>query len=115
MTKPRTPSVFQQAADRKRELQRIHPRWKDEWPPWITRLEKRCRQGHREYGDKSFERPLFSLLEEVEEELLDQAIWSFIGWTTLHRLRERVRLLEDKLDEVEMRELIKETGGEEDE
>ena len=110
MNKPRTPSVFQNAADRKRELQRIHPRWKDEWPVFITQLEKRLRQGHREYGDGSFARPAFALLAEVEEEILDQVNWAFITWTQLHGLRERVRLLEDKLDEVEMEELL--AGGE---
>lgn len=62
----------------------------------------------------SFARPLFSLLEEVEEEILDQANWSFIAWTRLHSLRERVRLLEDRLDEEEMKDLIEGIGEKDD-
>jgi len=95
--------------DKKRLAQRINPRWKTEFPKFIQRLEKRLRQGHREYGDKSYERPMFSLLAEIEEEILDQANWASIAWTRLHSLRERTRLLEDRLDEVEMAELIKKT------
>ena len=101
----RTPTAWDRAHnERRREegRQRIHPRWKDEWPVFVTRLEKRLRQGHREYGDDSFERPAFTLLSEVEEEILDVANWGFIAWTKLHGLRERMRLLEDKLDEKEM-------------
>ena len=48
--------------DRHREAQRIHPRWKDEWPKCRERLEKRMAEGHREYGDRSFDRPGFALL-----------------------------------------------------
>ena len=112
MTPPRIPTAADRAHnERRREQQRIDPQWKKDWPPFIQRAEKRLRQGHREYGDGSFERPLFSLLAEVEEEILDQVNWAFIAWTRIHGLRERVRLLEDKLDEVEMRELIEEVGG----
>ena len=92
--------------DEKREKQRIQPEWKNHFPRFIQRLEKRLRQGHREYGDRSFQRPTFSLIAEIEEEVLDQANWAFITWTRLHDLRERVRLLEDRLDEAEMQDLL---------
>jgi len=92
--------------DVRRDRQRIDPEWKKHWPKFVQRLEKRLRQGHRDYGDKSFARPTFGLLAEVEEELLDQVNWSFIAWTRIHSLRGRLQLLEDKLDEVEMDELL---------
>jgi len=104
--------------DRRRERQRIKPKWKEHWPKFMKRLEKRLRQGHREYGDRSFGRPLFLLLSEVEEELLDVSNWAFFGWTRIHELREKVRVLEDKLDEEEMERLLGEmaevVGGEDD-
>ena len=114
MTKQRTPTVWDRAYnERRREGRKNQPEWKKHWPPFIKTLEKRLKAGHREYGDGSFDRPLFTLLAEVEEEILDQVNWSFIAWTRLDSLRERVRLLEDKLDEVEMEELIeKVTKGE---
>lgn len=108
VTSPKPPQSWN---DRRREQRRIHPKYKDHWPLFVKKCEKRLRDGHREYGDGSFDRPLFSLLDEVEEEILDTADWSFIAWTRLDSLRERVRLLEDKLDEVEMKELIEKTVG----
>ena len=92
--------------DEKRVQQRLQPAWKTHFPRFTQRLEKRLRQGHREYGDRSFQRPTFALIAEIEEEVLDQANWAFITWTRLHSLRERVRLLEDRLDEAEMAQLL---------
>jgi len=45
------------------------------------------------YGDTSFERPPGQLLEEIEQELLDQAGWSFIMWCRLEEVRERLKQL----------------------
>ncbi len=113
MTPPCTPTPADRAHnERRRESQRINPRWKKDWAEFVQKCEKRCRQGHREYGDESFDRSAFSLLEEMEEEVLDTAVWGFITWTRLHSLRERMQILEDKMGEVEMRELIEEVGDE---
>ena len=94
-------------SDEKRENQRIDPLWKELWPPIRRKLEHRMAVGHREYGDRSFSRPVFALLNEVEEELMDQMVWSFIAITRLGRLRDQVRELEERLDEKEMDEWIR--------
>ncbi len=93
--------------DQRREAQRINPLWKELWPKVREQLERRMAVGHREYGDRSFDRPLFTLLNETEEELLDQMIWSFIAITRLGRLRDRIQKLEEKMDEKEMDEWIR--------
>lgn len=92
--------------DERRESQRIKPRWKEDWPKCKKKLEKRMRDGHRDYGDRSFERPLVALLDEVEEEILDQINWSFIAWTRNRELAAKVRVLEDRLDDEEIKKLV---------
>ena len=92
--------------DRRRAKQRIKPIWKDHFPKFIAALETRMKAGHRTYGDRSFNRPLFNLLTEIEEELLDQGNWAFIGWVQLHSLRERIQKLEHRLEEIEMEEIL---------
>ena len=69
-----------------------HPKWRDQWEPFIDLMEERLQQGHQEYGDYSFERPEGELLAELEEELLDVVGWGYVLWT-------RVRDLHDKLKE----------------
>lgn len=87
--------------DKRREGQRIHPRYKKEWPKIAIDLEKRLRQGHREYGDGSFERPLSSLLKETREELLDTMLWAFIGIVRLDEMIEKVKNFEGLVEEEE--------------
>jgi hypothetical protein len=72
-------------------------KWTTEWPKCFEKLEKRMDAGFIEYGDGSFERPLSELLDETEEEILDQIVWSFIGWTRIRHLREKVEVLEDRI------------------
>lgn len=95
--------------DRRRARQRIAPLWKKLWPKFEKKLKKRMEQGHREYGDRSFDRPLFSLLDEIEEELLDQPVWAFIAWTRIENLRDRLQILEGQMSIEEMKQLIKDT------
>ncbi len=75
--------------DEKRESQRIQPDWPEPFTRFYAEAEKRMRQGHRAYGDRSFDRPLFALLNEIEEELLDAPNWAAIAWNKLNRLRKR--------------------------
>ena len=95
--------------DKRRDGQRINPLWKELWPKVREQLERRMAQGHREYKDRSFDRPLFALLNETEEELLDQMIWSFIAITRLGRLRDQIQQLEARMDEKEMDEWLEDT------
>jgi len=72
------------------------PRYKLLWLDFLEKLENRLEKGHREYGDGSFDKPLLSLVDEVEEEIMDQILWSFIGWSRLESLRGRIKELERK-------------------
>jgi hypothetical protein len=92
--------------DEKRESQRINPSWPEPFARFYIEAEKRMRQGHRTYGDRSFDRPLFTLLNEIEEELLDAPNWAAIAWNKLNVLRSKIRLLEDRLDEESMDDLL---------
>ena len=92
--------------DSRREGQRIHPKWEEFWPEFERSMKQRLRVGHQEYGDRSFSRPLFSLLGEVEQEIYDIIGWSFIALTRFSSLRERVQLMEDRLGEEEMNQIL---------
>jgi hypothetical protein len=85
--------------DKRRPGQRIDPRYKKEWPAFEKRFLKRLRQGHREYGDQSFDRPLSSLLEEQEQELFDVVLWGFIGIVKMGEMIEKVKELEGLVGE----------------
>jgi len=53
-------------------------------------VEARLRQGEREYGDASFQRPPRELVGEVGEELLDVCAWSYILWCRVQALEARL-------------------------
>lgn len=59
---------------------------KSEWRRFFNRVEERLAEGAIEYGDKSIHRPSPELIEEVKQELLDQAAWSAIQCARLDRL-----------------------------
>jgi len=65
----------------------------NKWGPFIKNVFSRLEMGALTYGDTSFERPPGQLLEEIEQELLDQAGWSFIMWCRLEEVRERLKQL----------------------
>lgn len=60
------------------------------WPVFRRSVRRRLEAGKRDYGDGSFLRDLDSLAGEVEEELLDVCGWSFILWTRVRGLREKL-------------------------
>jgi hypothetical protein len=96
--------------DQKRVRQRIHPRWEKEWPKWEKDIKKRLREGHRQYSDKSFDRPLSSLLREAEEEIYDQILWSFIALTRISSLWGRIQRLENAIGLAEVENRLLEEG-----
>lgn len=49
-------------------------------------MEERLEQGFATYGDISFTRPAKDLVNEIEQEILDQVIWSYILYVRLRRL-----------------------------
>ena len=78
---------------------KLDPKWKKLWPSVRDKLEQRMVAGHQEYSDRSFSRPVFELLNETEEELMDQMVWSFIAITRLNTLRERIQTVEQSIDQ----------------
>jgi len=67
------------------------------WPEFSAHVSSRLEAGRGSYGDASFRKSLDALAGEVEEELLDVAGWSFILWTRVRGLRERLRELDAKV------------------
>jgi hypothetical protein len=62
----------------------------DNWPEFAEAVRRRMEKGRKNYGDASFFRPPEELAREVEEELLDVAGWSFILWTRLRALENKI-------------------------
>jgi len=65
----------------------------DEFIDFAASLRDRLSKGADEYGNKSFSKHPVVLLDEIEEELLDVANWSFI-------LFKRIRSIKKALKEV---------------
>ena len=59
---------------------------------FTARIRARLEMGKRVYGDSSFERPPVSLVEEIRQEVLDVAGWSFILYERLAELERSVSL-----------------------
>lgn len=57
------------------------------WQRYFDALDKRLEQGQKEYGDKSFCESTSELLDEIQQEVLDIAGWSYILWERLERLK----------------------------
>ena len=60
---------------------------------FVERLRQRWARGAREYGDRSFTRPLPETAEQILEEIEDVAGWSLIAW---QQVRERLQHVEDR-------------------
>jgi len=56
------------------------------WPGFVEAAADRLRQGRVVYGDRSFFHEPDRLVREIEEELLDVAVWAFILWTRIRHL-----------------------------
>ena len=52
----------------------------DKWPDFMDSCWTRMEAGQREYGDKSFRRPVGEIVHEIEEELFDVCNWAFIAY-----------------------------------
>lgn len=61
---------------------------------FILQLERRLEKGSREYRDQSFNRSPEELLDEISEELLDVCGWSYVLWTRLQNLRNKISLVD---------------------
>lgn len=54
---------------------------------FVEQVRTRLQKGARQYGDRSFTRPVPELVGEIQEELADVCGWSFILWTRLQSMR----------------------------
>lgn len=57
------------------------------WPEFTAAVHRRLDRGRQDYGDSSLTSPILDTLEELAQELLDQAGWAFINWI---KLQERI-------------------------
>jgi hypothetical protein len=80
------------------------------YPEILSMMKERLRAGHRQYGDRSFGRPLSSLLQEVEEEIYDQILWSLVALTRISSLWGRIQRLEDAIGLAEVENRLLEEG-----
>lgn len=60
-------------------------------------IRSRFSNGKREYGDSSFHRELSELQCEIEQELMDTILWSFIKLVRLRQIRSRVEQLKPQV------------------
>lgn len=65
-------------------------------PYFQVKSRARLEVGAKEYGDISFERPIYELLEEIEQELLDQSNWAFIAFVRIQLMKEALTNNKDK-------------------
>lgn len=56
---------------------------------YFATLRGRLRVGAECYGDKSFDKSNERLLQEIQEEILDIAGWSYILWAKIERLKSK--------------------------
>lgn len=57
---------------------------------YFWELEKRLKIGAECYGDKSFDKTEGRLLQDIQEEILDIAGWSYILWAKIERLKSKI-------------------------
>lgn len=64
---------------------------------FVAAIEARLEIGEREYADRpASSRPLDELLDEINQELVDVAGWSFLLWRRIEALRERLGAVPDR-------------------
>ncbi len=77
------------------------PEYKTHWPQFKEELEARLIQGHKEYGDKSFELSPWDLVGEIQQEVMDIVGWGFILWVRLEKLNAAIGKIQDNSKRIE--------------
>jgi len=62
---------------------------------FVSQLAARLEKGAHEYGNKSFDRPFGDIADEILQEYLDIAGWSYVMWA---KTRARLSELEMRVD-----------------
>lgn len=81
-----TPSTA--SSERSREAIRT------QWPVFAEAILSRLDKGAVEYGDKSFDADSVTLLDEIEEELLDVIGWAFPLFCRIQKLKAKIATVE---------------------
>lgn len=76
------------------------PTWGVHFPGFVKALTERLHIGQIDYGDKSFSKDLQVLLVELEQEVLDAAVYSFVTWTRIESLKSAIRTILGGADEL---------------
>ena len=63
---------------------------KDDYTVYFNKLQQRLEVGAKEYGNDSFKKSQVKLMEEIQEEILDIAGWSYVLWQKLENLKKKV-------------------------
>ncbi len=66
---------------------------KTEQEVYFAELRSRLKVGAECYGEKSFDKTNGRLLQEIQEEILDIAGWSYILWAKIERLKKETMCL----------------------
>lgn len=61
-----------------------------EFLDFVDILHSRLEAGEKKYGDSSFEMSTIQSLEEISQELLDVAGWSWCQWVRLQKLKRSI-------------------------
>jgi hypothetical protein len=82
---------------------------------FVEHLRARWAKGQAEYGDKSFDVPVFNTVQEILQEIEDLAGWSFILWCQVRSRMLGVRIattdsdfVTNATDNIPMQRLINE-------
>jgi hypothetical protein len=68
-------------------------KYEDYFLPFVNLLNEKMKKGFQEYGDKSFDKDLVELINEIEEELLDICGWGMILYTRLEDMKKKAEEL----------------------
>ena len=72
----------------------------EDFDEFVSKLNARMADGFKEYGDKSFDRPLLALINEIEEELLDICGWGMITYSRIQDIKDKITTMVEELRKV---------------
>lgn len=64
--------------------------YKKHFEEFISKLDAKMTEGHKEYGDGVFQDDPIALIEQLELELIDICGWGLILWTRLQHIKQGV-------------------------
>jgi len=68
---------------------------------YVQKQMARFRKGEDEYNGDSFHSDFTSLLDEIEEEIIDQSNWAFLAYHALQKTRAKFERLQSQINDKE--------------